>query len=79
MGQVSKFLNNPGRTHWTAVKKILKYLQGIQDVGIQYTKDSDELKMYSDADFAGDVETRKSKSEYVSVSKWSARNVTWCS
>lgn len=38
VGEVSRFLNNrkliTGRTHWTAVKRILRYLQGTQDVDI---------------------------------------------
>jgi len=77
VGQVSRFLNNPRKTHWIAVKRILRYLQGTQDVGILYSKNSDELKMYSDADFAEDVETRKSTSRYVSM--FANAPVTWCS
>lgn len=77
VGQVSRHLNNPDRSHWIAVKRILRYLQGSRDVGIMYSGSSEELKVYSDADFAGDPDTRKSTSGYVSV--FANGPVTWCS
>jgi len=54
-----------GREHWAAVKHILRYLRGTLGYGCKYEKGA-ELKLmligYSDSDFAGDVEDRKSTS-----------------
>ncbi|KAK9693684.1 Reverse transcriptase (RNA-dependent DNA polymerase) [Popillia japonica] len=63
VNQVSRFLNNPGREHWCAVKRILKYLQGTKNIGIRYNGDL-QLTIYSDADFAGDCDTRRSTTGY---------------
>lgn len=77
VSQVSRFLNNPGPEHWTAIKRILRYLQGTKDKGIKYGADDIQLSVYSDADFAGDVDTRKSTTGYVSIV--AGGPVTWSS
>lgn len=77
VSQVSRFLQNPGQKHWEAVKRILRYLQGTKDVGIVYKGDNNDFKMYVDADFAGDVDSRKSTSGYISI--LANGPITWCS
>ena len=48
------------------VKKALRYAQGTKDYMLIYRRsDSLEIKGYSDADFAGDKDDRKSTSGYV--------------
>jgi hypothetical protein len=48
------------------VKKALRYVQGIKDLMLTYRRsDSLEIEGYSDSDFAGDVDDRKSTSGYV--------------
>ena len=32
-----RFLNNPGMTHWSAAKRILRYLKGTATIGCTYT------------------------------------------
>ena len=34
VGQVCRYMQNPGQSHWTAVKHILKYLKGTRDHGV---------------------------------------------
>ena len=51
--------------HWTAIKRILRYLKGTSNFGLQYNFDSPDCAGYSDADWAGDVGDRKSTSGYV--------------
>lgn len=59
----SRFLEKPTIVHERAGKRILRYIKTTLNYGILYTKNrSDEIIAYSDADFAGDVNTRKSTS-----------------
>jgi len=63
---VARFCANPSRDHWTAVKRILRYLNGSRQLGLLYRADAlNEMVGYSDADWAGDVGDRKSTSGYV--------------
>lgn len=62
---VAKFNSNPTEEHWKAVKRIMRYLKGTSDHGIMYTKDSKgNIIGYCDADWAGDINDRKSTSGY---------------
>ncbi|KAM2533008.1 hypothetical protein PS1_001548 [Malus domestica] len=47
-------------SHFTAVKRILRYLKGSLFTGITYTKGEMVLKSFSDADWAGDPNDRRS-------------------
>jgi len=55
---------NPTQEDWMNVKRIFKYLRGTENYGIKFTKEK-LLKIFVDADFAGDTETRKSTSGFV--------------
>lgn len=63
----SKYLNNYDESHWLAVKRIVKYLKGTLDLGIRYGSGKSLLQVvgYSDADYANDIETRRSTTGYV--------------
>ncbi|CAL9022395.1 unnamed protein product, partial [Prunus brigantina] len=60
-----QFLQQPTTTHLIAVKRILRYIQGTLDYGIQFTSGFLELQAYTDADWAGDPNDRRSTSGYV--------------
>ncbi|CAL2228237.1 unnamed protein product [Prunus armeniaca] len=60
-----QFLQQPTTTHLIVVKRILRYIQGTLDYGIQFTSGFLELQAYTDADWAGDPNDRKSTSGYV--------------
>ena len=50
----TRFQANPKESHLIAVKRIMRYLMGTQDLGLWYLKDTSfDLVGYSDADFAG--------------------------
>eukprot|EP00253_Pinus_taeda_P014390 PITA_14390 len=54
----TKFMQKPCEGHWSAAKRVLRYLKGTQDLGIKYTQvDVFSLIGYSDSDFDGDKET----------------------
>ena len=57
VGKLSQFLNNPSSKHMLAVKRILRYLQGSSSLGITYCPPPSKLTGFSDADWAGDVNT----------------------
>lgn len=64
---VSKYLNNPGPAHWTAAKRILRYVKGTIGHGlvIDGRSNSSQLCAFVDSDYAKDVDTRRSVSGYV--------------
>eukprot|EP00253_Pinus_taeda_P015766 PITA_15766 len=65
VGILSMFMQKPCEGHWSAVKRVLRYLKGTQDLGIKYTQvDGFSLIGYSDSDFDGDKETEVSTSGY---------------
>lgn len=63
MGVLSRHLCDYNYKHWHAAKRVLRYLHGTMNFGIHLGSESNrDLLVFSDADFAGDVETRKSTS-----------------
>lgn len=62
---VSRFSANPTTDHWLAVQRILRYLRGTLDLELAFSGDLRPLVGYSDADWAGDISTRRSTSGYV--------------
>ena len=75
VGVVSRYLSNPGKEHWNAVKWILKYLKGTSKMGLCFGTGEPELIGYTDADMAGDVDSRKSTSGYLIT--FSGGAVSW--
>ena len=65
VGVVSRFLANPGKEHWMAVKWILRYLRGTSKVCLFFGNGKPMLDGFTDADMAGDVDSRKSTSGYL--------------
>ena len=62
--------------HWSAVKRVPKYLKGTQDFGLKYTHVGDfSLIGYSDSDFYGDKQTGVSTSGY--TMRLGSRVVSW--
>ena len=58
---VSRFMQSPRHLHLVAVKRIIRYLIGSPTRGLFFPKNSDlHLTAYSDADWAGCPDTRRS-------------------
>jgi hypothetical protein len=57
----------PGKPHWDGVKKALRYLQGTKGLMLTYKKSNAPLEIvgYSNSDFAGCLDTKKSTSRYI--------------
>ncbi|XP_031279414.1 secreted RxLR effector protein 161-like [Pistacia vera] len=62
--QLSQFLQVPTVAHWTACKRVLRYVNGTLKHGILFTKEHFSIEAYADSDWAGDVNDRKSTSGY---------------
>ena len=65
VGVVSRFQSNPGPEHWIAVKHILKYLRRTRDYMLVYSGRDLKILGYTDLDFQGDRNSRKSIFESV--------------
>jgi hypothetical protein len=62
---VSRFSSNPDKTHMKAVERILRYLHDTADLGLVFRGTLQPLSGYTDSDWAGDPDTRRSTSGYV--------------
>ncbi|CAL8097233.1 unnamed protein product [Prunus armeniaca] len=61
VGLCARFQSDPKESHLLAVKRILRYVSGTTNFGVYYSFDSNvELAGYSDADWAGSIDDRKS-------------------
>ena len=74
--KLAQYTQNPGEMHWTAIKRIYRYLKGTEDYQLVYGGEEIDLQRYADADWASDL-SRKSISGYVFTIAGGA--VTWSS
>ena len=65
VGVVSRYMSNPGKKHWEAVKGIMRYLKATKHMCICYGSQDLSVKGYTDSDYAGDLDKRRSTSGYV--------------
>jgi len=65
VGQLSQFLNKPTSQHMLAAKCVLRYLKGTLRLGIRYGHPATPPIGFSDADWAGDIDTRRSTTGYI--------------
>nr|GEX10453.1 hypothetical protein [Tanacetum cinerariifolium] len=66
----SRFQQNPGEPHWTAVKNILKYLRNTKDMFLVYGRNSEaklRVDCYCDVGFETNRDDIKSQTGYVFV------------
>lgn len=78
-GTLAQHMSNPSTEHWSGVKRMLRYLKGTMNYGLCYSDNgSNQLVGFSDADWAGDLDTRRSTSGYTfyigkALVSWSSR------
>ncbi len=65
VGVLARFSKSPTFRACKAVLRLLIYLQGTADRGICYSGDDLNVFAYSDADWAGDLDLRRSTTGYV--------------
>ncbi|CAJ2651582.1 unnamed protein product [Trifolium pratense] len=77
--QLSQFLHNPTVTHYKAACRVIRYLKHNPGRGLIFHRNSDmQILGYSDADWAGCLDTRRSTSGYCfflgsSLVSWKAK------
>ena len=85
VNEVSRYLSNPGQKHWQAVKRIMRYIKGhVKDKLIYQSYVHHDIKSwmpcvetYTDADWGGDLDTRKSTTGY--IIKIDGNTISWTS
>eukprot|EP00253_Pinus_taeda_P027936 PITA_27936 len=68
VGVVSRYMTNPGKEHWMAVKWILRYLKGTTDQALCFGGSNISLQGYVDADMA--------EAEYVAATE-ASKEMIW--
>lgn len=79
VNSISQYMSQPRTSHLLAAKRILRYIKGTLDQGLFFRPQCQptHLCAYSDADWAGCPETRRSTSGYLC---YIGNNlVSWCS
>ena len=65
VGVVSRFMADLGRKHSDAIKGILRYLSGMVNKCLRFGDGDASIVGYPDADYAGNVDNRRSTSGYI--------------
>ena len=65
VGVVSRYMANPRKEHWEAVKWLLRYLTCTSSTSLCFGKGKVALQDYMDADPGGDVDSSKGTSGYI--------------
>jgi hypothetical protein len=66
VNRVCQFMHAPTNSHWATVKRILRYLKGTTSYGFHITwGTSFALHGFTDADWAGSIDDRKSTGGYL--------------
>ena len=74
---VSQFAQNFNMSHYNAVKRIFKYLVGTMNLSVTYGTTDVNLIGYTDADWGGCRDTRKSTGAYLFLLYGGP--ISWCS
>lgn len=77
VNDVSRFNLNYDEPHWKAVKRIFRYLNGTINLKLCFSESKSPLIGYSDADWASDIDKRRSCTGY--VFKMSGGSISWAS
>ena len=77
IGLVSRFQSNLGEARWATVKRILRYIKGIERHKMTYSGKHLKVIGYSDSNFSGDIDNGKCTSGYVFLFGRGA--ISWCS
>ena len=77
VGILSRYMQKPRELHWRYLKRLLRYIKTTIDFTLNYTKSEAEAKLqgFTDSDYVGSIEDRKSTSGY--VFKYGNCTISW--
>jgi hypothetical protein len=64
VNQLCQHMQSPTTTHWTAAKRVLRYLKATPSHGLFYSKGPLQLQAFCDSDWAGSPDDRRSTSGF---------------
>jgi hypothetical protein len=64
VNQLCQHIHNPTAVHWSAVKRVLRFLKNTVDHGLFYSKTTLQLNAFFDSDWAGCPDDRRSTSGF---------------
>ena len=78
---LSRYVNDPTEVHWIAAKRVLRYLKGTRSYKLIYRRCTATpiLYGYSDSDWGGDSDTRRSTSGYCFFLFENSGAISWAS
>lgn len=81
---LGRHLQTSGEEHMIAAKRVLRYLQGTKDLGLVYEASGDSTGQpsivgFSDADWGGDLDTRRSTTGYLFMIDKTGGAISWAS
>ena len=67
VSRLAQFMSNPREQHWTALKRVLRYLQSTRELGICYTRIEGQLTLsaWTDASWREDLNNSRSTNGYM--------------
>lgn len=77
VGALARYMAKPTMEHWNAAKAVLRYVAGTTQYGINFGHNKLSLQGYCDADYAGDIDSRRSTTGYVFIMHGGA--ISWSS
>ena len=63
--ELAMFNQNPSSAHNTAALDVLRYLKHTRTIGLKYSPGSFSIRAYCDADYASNLDSRRSVSAYI--------------
>lgn len=77
VNKVCQFLHAPTTAHWTATKRIVRYIKNTMNVGLTFNKSSSTLvSAFSDSDWAGCPDDRRSTGGFAVF--FGPNLISWC-
>jgi hypothetical protein len=67
VNKAARVMDRPAGKNWNKVKRIFRCLRSTSNYGLRYIRGCGELKLFGDADFAGDKVTRRSTTGVIAI------------
>ena len=65
---ISRYMANPGKKHWKAVKWVLRYLRSTTSIGLKYVARKEtgaQILGYVDSNYTSDLNTKRVLTGYI--------------